>query len=75
MSAAFVLAVTQFSAVFDLTALDFQSGLVIVVFLMLTPSVIFVFERAFELGSTVLSRLAGKGGRAKRTAPKRAGKH
>ena len=75
MSAAFVLAVTQFSAVFDLTALDFQSGLVIVVFLMLTPSVIFVFERAFELGSTVLSRLAGKGGRAKRTAPKQAGKH
>ena len=75
MSAAFAVAVLWFGEMFELTALDFQAGLVIVVFLMLTPSVIFVFERAFELGSTVLSRLAGKGGRAKRTAPKQAGKH
>ena len=45
---AFVLAVTQFSAVFDLTALDFQSGLVIVVFLLLTPSVIYVLERGVD---------------------------
>ena len=75
MAGAFVIAVLGFGSFFQLTPLDFQSGLVIVVFLMLTPSVIFVFERAFELGSTVLSRLAGKGGRAKRTAPKQAGKH
>ena len=49
MSAAFVTAVLGFSSMFELTPLDFQSGLVIVVFLMLTPSVIFVFERGLEL--------------------------
>lgn len=49
MSAAFVVAVLGFGAMFELTPLDFQAGLVIVVFLMLTPSVIFVFERGLEM--------------------------
>lgn len=49
MSAAFVVAVLGFGTMFELTPLDFQAGLVIVVFLMLTPSVIFVFERGLEL--------------------------
>ena len=73
MSAAFVIAVLRFGDFFQLTPLDFQSGLVIVVFLMLTPSVIFVFERAFELGSAALdlwiSRYGSKGG-AKRVRKK-----
>ena len=58
---------------FELTPLDFQAGLVILVFLMLTPSVIFVFERAFEWGSAALALVAQRrgGGRPKRTAPKR----
>ena len=58
MSAAFVVAVLAFGKMFQLTPLDFQAGLVIVVFLMLTPSVIFVFERAFEWGSASLALLA-----------------
>ena len=37
-----------FGSFFELSALDFQSWLVIVVFLMLAPSVIYVFEKAFE---------------------------
>ena len=64
MSAAFAVAVLRYGEVFDIKPLDLQSGLVIVVFLMLTPSVIFVFERAFELGSALLARLAAGGGRA-----------
>jgi len=49
MSVAFVVAVMGFGPMFELSPLDFQAGLVIVVFLMLTPSVIFVFERGMEL--------------------------
>ena len=69
MSAAFLVAVLGFGSFFQLTPLDFQSGLVIVVFLVLTPSVIFVFERAFELGSAVLSLCFGK--RTGKDGPKR----
>ena len=49
MSAAFVVAVLGFGDFFQLSPLDFQAGLVIVVFLMLTPSVIYVLERGMEL--------------------------
>ena len=49
MAVAFTVAVLAFSGFFQLTPLDFQSALVIVVFLMLTPSVIYVFERGLEL--------------------------
>ncbi len=49
MSAAFAVAVLWFGEMFELTALDFQAGLVIVVFLMLTPSVIFVFEKGLDM--------------------------
>ncbi len=48
MTVAFSLCVLLFGSFFSLTALDFQSWLVIVVFLMLAPSVIYVFETAFE---------------------------
>ena len=70
MSAAFAVAVLRFGALFDISPLDLQSGLVIVVFLMLTPSVIFVFERAFELGSALLARLTASGGKTRRAAPR-----
>ncbi len=58
MSVAFVVAVLSFGGVFELTPLDFQAGLVIVVFLMLTPSVIFVFERGMDLIEVLMT--AGK---------------
>ncbi len=51
MAAAFAVAVLAFGPLFGLTSLDFQSALVIAVFLMLAPSVIWFFERLFELGS------------------------
>ena len=60
MSVAFVVAVLGFGALFEITPLDFQSGLVIVVFLMLTPSVIWGFERLFELGASALGLWAGR---------------
>lgn len=68
MSAAFVIAVLGFGSMFELTPLDFQSGLVIVVFLMLTPSVIFVFERGLELIELLVSVCKRKFGRS---GPKR----
>ncbi len=75
MTAAFAVAVLAFGDFFQLTPLDFQAGLVIVVFLMLTPSVIFVFERAFELGSGLLTLLSQRRGghtaASKRAVPKR----
>jgi len=49
MTGAFVIAVLGFGPMFEIMPLDFQAGLVIVVFLMLTPSVIYVFERGMEL--------------------------
>lgn len=54
MTVAMIVAVLAFGSFFELTALDFQSWLVIVVFLMLAPSVIYVFERMFEKVWTVL---------------------
>ena len=48
MAAAFVVAVLALGGFFQLTPLDFQSGLVIVVFLLLTPSVIYVLERGVD---------------------------
>ena len=60
MSVAFVVTVLGFGSFFDLTPLDFQSGLVIVVFLMLTPSVIWCFERLFDLGENVLNLWAAR---------------
>ena len=48
MSLGMLLSVTLFGSFFELTALDFQSWLVIVMFLLLAPSVIYVFEKAFE---------------------------
>jgi len=68
MSAAFVIAVLGLGAIFDLSPLDFQSGLVIVVFLMLTPSVIFVLERGFDLIELLTALYKKKSGRPKRAA-------
>ncbi len=69
MAAAFAIAVLGFGRLFELTALDFQAGLVIVVFLMLTPSVIFVFERGVELIELLAAVCKKKLGRP---GPKRA---
>ena len=71
MSAAFVAAVLAFGGMFELTALDFQAGLVIVVFLMLTPSVIFVFERGLELVELLASLGRRKLGGSRRAARER----
>ena len=48
MTVGMAAAVIFFGGFFDLTPLDFQTWLVIVVFLLLAPSVIYVFEKAFE---------------------------
>jgi len=65
MTVAFLLAVLIFGSFFELSRLDFQSWLVIVVFLMLAPSVIYVFEKGFEkfwvfLENKVFTRAARK---------------
>ena len=48
MSIGMLLSVTLLGSFFELTALDFQSWLVIVMFLLLAPSVVYVFEKTFE---------------------------
>lgn len=53
MTVAMVIAVLRFGSYFELSALDLQSALVITVFLLLAPSVIYAFETAFEWGSRV----------------------
>ena len=53
MTVAMVVAVVWFGPFFELTALDLQSALVVTVFLLLTPSVIYAFETAFEWGSRI----------------------
>jgi len=70
MAAAFAVAVLGFGPFFGLTPLDFQSALVITVFLMLAPSVIWFFEHLFELGSRLPELLAGRRGARQRTAVK-----
>ena len=54
MAAAMAAAVLGFGWVFQLTALDFQSALVITVFLLLAPSVMWAIERLFVLGTAAL---------------------
>jgi cation-transporting ATPase E len=71
MGLAFAVAVLRFGALFQLTPLDFQSGLVITVFLMLAPSVIWAFERLFELGSQVLGLWTGRRAGGKRRLAKK----
>ncbi len=47
MAVVFVILILKAGAIFQLTTLDFQSALVIVVFLLLTPSVYWFFEHIF----------------------------
>ena len=54
MTAGMLAAVLWFGSFFQLSALDFQSALVITVFLLLAPSVIWFFEKLFEMGSKAL---------------------
>ena len=54
MAAVMAAAVLGFGWVFQLTALDFQSALVITVFLLLAPSVMWAIERLFVLGTAAL---------------------
>lgn len=70
MTAAFTVAVLAFGEFFQLTPLDFQSALVIIVFLMLTPSVIYVFERGVELIEVLAAACRERLGASR---PKRAG--
>ena len=58
MSAALIITLLCFGDLFQISALDFQSGLVISVFLMLAPSVIWFFERIFVLGSRAMNWIA-----------------
>jgi hypothetical protein len=71
MAAAFAVAVLRYGELFQLTQLDFQSGLVITVFLMLAPSVIWSFERLFELGSQALGLWSGRRAGARERLAKR----
>ncbi len=67
MTVAFLLAVLLFGSFFELSALDFQTWLVIVVFLLLTPSVIYVFEKAFEkLWQLLEAKVFGRKGKKRR---------
>lgn len=66
MTAAMIVAVLAFGSFFGLTSLDFQSWLVIVVFLMLAPSVIYVFETAFEKVWVLLDEKVNKKVRKRR---------
>ncbi len=54
MTVAMAIAVLGFGPFFGLTRLDFQSGLVITVFLLLVPSVVFAFEKLFTVGASAL---------------------
>ena len=68
MTGAFLLVVLFFGSFFDLTALDFQTWLVIIVFLMLAPSVIYVFEKAFEKFWVLLeNKVFNRGSRRRRS--------
>lgn len=60
MTAAFGICIFKFGSFFELTPLDFQSGLVIVVFLMLAPTVIGALERIFEFGSELLDKIRNR---------------
>lgn len=60
MTVAFVVSVLGFGSFFNLTPLDFQSALVITVFLLLVPSVIYAFEKIFEWGSAALGLWTGR---------------
>ena len=70
MTVAMLISVLAFGPFFDLTALDFQSALVIVVFLMLAPSVIYVFEKTFEKVWVLMERVAGRRGDSRRNRRK-----
>ena len=66
MTAAMLAAVLFFGSFFDLVPLDFQSALVIVVFLIMAPSVIWVFESLFEKASQLILRREGARGAKKK---------
>ena len=69
MTAAMLAAVLFFGSFFDLVPLDFQSALVIVVFLIMAPSVIWVFESLFErISRLIFSRESRRGPKKKRRA-------
>ena len=56
MSVAMLVAVFGMSDIFQLTALNFQTTLVILVVLLLAPSVIWFFEHMFMLGSELWNK-------------------
>lgn len=60
MAVAMTIAVFLLNDIFELSPVNFQSGLVTVVFLLLVPTVIHFFERLFELGGIGLDRCRKK---------------
>jgi cation-transporting ATPase E len=60
MAVSFLVAVTQLGGIFQLSALNFQSALVITVFLMLAPSVIWFFQKSFDWGGKVYEKFRVK---------------
>lgn len=60
MAVAMTIPVFLLNDIFELSPVNFQSGLVTVVFLLLVPTVIHFFERLFELGSIGLDRCRKK---------------
>jgi cation-transporting ATPase E len=60
MAVSFLVAVTQLGGIFQLSALDFQSALVITVFLLLAPSVIWFFQKVFDWGGKVYEKFRVK---------------
>jgi cation-transporting ATPase E len=60
MAVSFLVAVTQLGGIFQLTALDFQSALVITVFLLLAPSVIWFFQKSFDWGGRAYEKIRVK---------------
>ncbi len=70
MTVLMVIAVLWFGSFFELTALDLQSALVIMVFLFLAPSVIYAFETGLGVGIRVFSAWKKRrGGRHMRLRP------
>ncbi len=73
MAGAFAVAVLGFGEFFSLTALDFQSALVIAVFLLLAPSVIWFFEHGFDLCTRLYRKARGLDRRPRRPLTERGG--
>lgn len=60
MAMGMIISVVLFNEIFSLSPLNFQSGLVLVVFLLLVPTITRFFERAFEVVGNGLEKCRKK---------------